>query len=117
MSVLYLLIARRLSFDLEPIGLPGRFMLGCFSEEKPFYVDPWSGGKIHEVEDMEVYLEDYSIEDSTSALLPVTVADTLVRGCRNLVRHYLLAEDEPKSRLFNSFVLEFERVRRIAASA
>ena len=36
LSVIYILIARRLGFDLEPIGLPGRFMVGCFSDERPF---------------------------------------------------------------------------------
>ena len=117
LSVIYILIARRLGFDLEPIGLPGRFMVGCFSDERPFYIDPWSGGRIHEVDQVEEYLGDYSIEDSGSALLPITVADTLVRGCRNLIHHYLKAEDPEKSGLFTTFVLEFERIQRIAASA
>jgi regulator of sirC expression with transglutaminase-like and TPR domain len=117
LSVIYILIARRLGFDLEPIGLPGRFMVGCFSEERPFYVDPWSGGRVYEVDQIEEFLGDYSIEDSGSALLPVTVADTLVRGCRNLIHHYLKAEDPEKSRVFTSFVCEFERIQRIAASA
>lgn len=117
LSVLYILIARRLGFDLEPIGLPGRFMVGCFCDERPFYIDPWAGGRIYEVDQVEEFLGDYSIEDSGSALLPVTVADTLVRGCRNLIHHYLKAEDPEKSGLFTGFVLEFERVQRIAASA
>jgi regulator of sirC expression with transglutaminase-like and TPR domain len=117
LSVLYILIARRLGFDLEPIGLPGRFMVGCFSEVRPFYIDPWSGGRIYEVDQIEEFLGDYSIEDSGSALLPVTVADTLVRGCRNLIHHYIKAEDPEKSGLFTSFVLEFERIQRKTASA
>ena len=110
-------LAQRLGFDLEPIGLPGRFMVGCFCDDRPFYVDPWAGGRIYEVDQVEEFLGDYSIEDSGSALLPVTVADTLVRGCRNLIHHYLKAEDPEKSGLFTGFVLEFERVQRIAASA
>jgi regulator of sirC expression with transglutaminase-like and TPR domain len=117
MSVLYLLVARRLGFDLEPIGLPNRFVVGCFSEERPFYLDPWAGGKFYDFDQMGGFLEEYSIENSGSALLPVTVADTLARGCRNLVHHYSLAEDQGKSRLFNTFVLEFERIQGIATSA
>ena len=117
MSVLYLLVARRLSFDLEPIGLPNRFIVGCFDEERPFYLDPWAGGKIHDFDQMEGFLEEYSIENSGSALLPVTVADTLARGCRNLVHHYSLAQDRENARLFNTFVLEFERIQGLAASA
>ena len=32
LSLIYILVARRVGLDLEPIGLPGRFMVGCFSE-------------------------------------------------------------------------------------
>lgn len=117
LSAVYLLVARRIGLDLEPIGLPGRFMVGCFSEERPFYVDPWAGGKSYDLDQMEGFLEEYSIEDSGSALLPVTVADTLSRACRNLVHHYMKGEDHSKSRLFHSFVLEFERIQRITTSA
>ena len=68
LCVLYILIARRIGLDLEPIGLPGRFMVGCFEDERPFYVDAWAGGKILEVEQMENYLEHSSVENSGSAL-------------------------------------------------
>jgi regulator of sirC expression with transglutaminase-like and TPR domain len=117
MSILYILVARRLGFDLEPIGLPNRFIVGCFSEERPFYMDPWAGGRFYDFDQMGGFLEEYSIENSGSVLLPVTVADTLVRGCRNLVHHYSLAEDQEKARLFNTFVQEIERIQGIATSA
>ena len=117
LSVLYLLIARRIGLELDPIGLPGRFMVGCFAEERPFYIDAWSGGKILELEQMENFLEHSSIEDSGSALLPVTVAETLCRGCRNLVYHFQLSKNPEKSSLFDEFVKEFERVQRLASNA
>jgi hypothetical protein len=117
LSVLYLLIARRIGLELDPIGLPGRFMVGCFAEERPFYIDAWSGGKILELEQMENFLEHSSIEDSGSALLPVTVAETLCRGCRNLVYHFQLSKNPEKSSLFDDFVKEFERVQRLASNA
>ena len=117
LSVLFILIARRIGLELEPIGLPGRFVVGCFEDERPFYLDAWAGGKILEVEQMENYLEHSSVEGSGSALLPVTVAETLARGCRNLSYHYLRAEDMKKSKMFGSFVDEFERVRHIATNA
>lgn len=117
LSVTYLVVARRIGLDLEPIGLPGRFMVGCFTENRPFYIDSWSGGKILELEQMENYLEHSSIEGSGSALLPVTVAETLARGCRNLVHHFLLSQEPEKSKMFGSFVKEFERVQRLAPNA
>ena len=117
LSVVYLLVARRIGFELEPIGLPGRFMVGCFSEKKPFYIDAWSGGKFFEIEQMEEFLGDSSIENSGSFLLPVTVAETLTRGCRNLVQQFAQSEEVENSGLFQKFVNEFERVHQREANA
>ncbi len=109
LCVVYLLVARRIGIELEPIGLPGRFMLGCFAENKPFYIDVWSGGKFYEIEQMEDFLGDFSIDESGSFLLPITVAETLSRGCRNLVGFYAKTGDLKKSLLFQRFVDEFEK--------
>ena len=117
LSVVYILVARRIGLELEPIGLPGRFMVGCFSDKKPFYVDAWSGGKFHEIEQMEVFLDNPSIENSGSYLLPVTVGETLTRGCRNLVQQYAKSNDVVNSGLFQKFVNEFERIYQREANA
>jgi regulator of sirC expression with transglutaminase-like and TPR domain len=117
LSVVYILVARRIGFELDPIGLPGRFMVGCFSETKPFYIDVWSGGKFLEIEQMADFLDDSSIEDSGSLLLPVTVAETLTRGCRNLVQQYGKLGDGDNARLFTKFVIEFENIQQREANA
>ena len=117
LSVVYILVARRIGLELDPIGLPGRFMVGCFSEKKPFYIDVWSGGKFLEIEQMADFLQDASIENSGSFLLPVTVAETLIRGCRNLVQQYAKNGDRESSRLFIKFISEFERVQQREANA
>ena len=117
LSVLYLLVARRIGFELEPIGLPGRFMVGCFAEETPFYVDVWAGGRFREVHELEGFLKEVAVENSGSFLLPVTMAETLTRGCRNLILQYRQAGDEEHSRLFQRFVTEFESVLRREANA
>ena len=117
LSVVYILVARRIGLELEPIGLPGRFMAGCFLDKKPFYVDAWSGGKFHEIEQMEVFLDNPSIENSGSYLLPVTVGETLTRGRRNLVQQYAKSNDVVNSGLFQKFVNEFERIYQREANA
>jgi hypothetical protein len=92
-------------------------MVGCFAEKHPFYIDCWAGGRFLELEQMEDKLGVLPDEESGANLLPVTVADTLSRACRNLCRHYAQAEDEANSRLFLSFVQEFERVHQEASNA
>ena len=66
---------------------------------------------------MADFLNDASIEDSGSFLLPVTVGETLTRGCRNLVQQYGKMGDEDNAHLFNKFVLEFEKVQQREANA
>ena len=73
------------------------------------------GGKILEVEQMENWW-NLSVGNSGSALLPVTVAETLAGGCQPSFQ-YIQAEDLKRSKMFGSFVDEFERVRRIATNA
>lgn len=117
LSALYLLVARRIGFELEPIGLPGRFMVGCFADDTPFYVDIWSGGRFQEMNELEDFLDRISVEDSATFLLPVTVAETLTRACRNLILQYRKRGDEKRSRLFRTFVAEFENALRREANA
>ena len=117
LSVIYILIARRVSLDLEPIGLPGRFMVGSFTDDQPFYIDVWSGGKFFDIDQMEEFLGNSELENSGSSLLPVTVAETLCRFCRNLVHQFGKAGEEKNAALFQSFVDEFEEVYHRETSA
>ena len=117
LCAIYILTARRIGFELDPIGTPGRFMVGCFAERHPFYIDCWAGGRFMELEQMEDKLGVLPDEESGATLLPVTVAETLTRACRNLGRHYASDNDLHKARLFESFVDEFEKVHQEASNA
>ena len=117
LSLIYILVARRVGFELEPIGLPGRFMVGCFAGEIPFYIDVWAGGKMIELELMGNYLGITLEESSGGVLLPVTVSEMLARGCRNLAHHYLTKGSKKEAQMFDSFVTEFEKIRGIETNA
>jgi regulator of sirC expression with transglutaminase-like and TPR domain len=117
LCAIYILVARRIGFELDPIGTPGRFMVGCFTERHPFYIDCWAGGKLIELEQMEDKLGMIPDEESGAILLPVTVAETLTRACRNLSHHYRSLDDLSKVRMFESFIDEFERVHKEAPNA
>lgn len=117
LSLIYLLVARRVGFELEPIGLPGRFMVGCFAGDIPFYIDVWAGGKMIDLEEMGSYLGISMEESSGSILLPVTVSEMLTRGCRNLVHHFSLKGKKEEAQMFNSFVMEFDKIRGLETNA
>ena len=93
------------------------WMVGCFSERVPFYIDVWAGGRFIELEEMSSYLGLSSDECSGSVLLPVTIGETLARACRNLTHHYALRGEKKEAEMFQDFVVEFEKTLKIEPHA
>lgn len=108
LSTVYLLVAQRLGLELEPVGLPGHFVIGCFVEESPFFIDAFEGGILRSPEEICAMLRANDILPRVTDLAPTPVREVLCRSCRNLVNHYTAAGDHEKARLFSSFVEEFE---------
>ena len=108
LSIVYLLIAGRLDFQLEPIGLPGHFLVGCPADDLPFFVDPFDQGLMRDRGEFVALLEARRVNLKPADLAPVPVREVLCRVCRNLVNSYTAAGDTEKARLFASFIEEFE---------
>ena len=108
LSILYLLVAHRLGLELEPIGLPGHFMVGCFSDATPFFIDAFDGGLFRSPEEIFVFLRSHHLSVQLSDLAPTPIREVLCRSCRNLAHHYHTQGNTEKSALFASFVTEFE---------
>ncbi len=108
LSILYLLIGQRLGIPLEPVGLPGHFIVGCFEENPPFFVDPFDKGVFLDPDEIFTLLRANQIAPKDSDLMPTPVREVLCRSCRNLANHYTSAGDPERARLFASFVEEFE---------
>ena len=108
LSVVYLLVAGRLGLDLEPVGLPGHFIVGCFSDELPFFIDPFDRGVFRDADEIFSLLRANKVAPKLSDLAPTPVREVLCRSCRNLVNHYTAAGELQRARLFAGFVEEFE---------
>ena len=108
LAILYLMVARRLELKLEPVGVPGRFMVGCFLEKEPFFIDVFENGKFRSLEDLLYYLEVNEFEADLGHFGPCPVGEVLSRCCRNLANQYRLLFEDEKSDLYQSFVEEFE---------
>jgi regulator of sirC expression with transglutaminase-like and TPR domain len=117
LSIVYLLVAERVGLQLEPVGLPGHFMVGCYEEAVPFFVDPFNSGLFLTPEEVLDLLRERDIEASLSDLAPTPVREVLCRCCRNLVNHYAALNQPEQSRLFASFVAEFESTHERHASS
>lgn len=112
LSALYILVAQRLGLDLEPIGLPGHFMVGCFHGDKPFYIDPFERGRIRDLGEVREVLEQQHISPQLFHVVPVPMGDVLCRSCRNLVAHFDHRNQPRWANRFRLFVREFEETHR-----
>jgi regulator of sirC expression with transglutaminase-like and TPR domain len=108
LSIVYLLVAERLGLSLEPVGLPGHFVVGCYAEQLPFYIDPFNSGSFINAGEAVELLRRQSPNPTIADLAPTPVREVLCRCCRNLVNHYSVANDPDRARLFAEFVAEFE---------
>ncbi len=108
LSTIYLLVARRLGLEFEPVGVPGNFFVGCYEPEGPFYIDAFNQGQFLAPNDVFARLRQENHLPQLSDLAPTPVREVLCSCCRNLARHYAASGDEANSRLFAGFVTEFE---------
>jgi regulator of sirC expression with transglutaminase-like and TPR domain len=108
LCTVYLLVAHRLGLDLEPVGLPGHFVIGCYVEDRPFFIDAFDGGVFRTPEEIFTFLRSQDLAPKLSDLAPTPVREVLCRSCRNLVNHFETIGDSDRARTFASFVAEFE---------
>jgi regulator of sirC expression with transglutaminase-like and TPR domain len=108
LSIVYLLVAERLDLDLQPVALPGHFLVACFSEGAPFFIDPFDQGLFRSRDEVMALLRSNQIEPQAGDLARTPVREVLCRCCRNLVKQYGEAGDVARARLFASFIEEFD---------
>jgi regulator of sirC expression with transglutaminase-like and TPR domain len=108
LSIVYLLVAGRLGIELEPVGLPGHFVVGCYTDSRPFFIDPFDRGVFRSGEEIFALLRSNNIVPKSTDLSPTPVREVLCRSCRNLVNHYSTDGDSLRAKLFAGFVEEFE---------
>lgn len=106
-SVIYLLVAQRLNLELEPVGVPGHFLIGCYEPEGPFYLDAFNQGMFLTADDVFARLRSQNHYPQLSDLAPTPVREVLARCCRNLANHYAASGNSDHARLFASFVVDF----------
>lgn len=108
LSAIYVLVGQRIGLELEPIALPGRFLVGCFYGAMPFYVDPLSSGRMREAVDLHEELNKHEALPDLCHLAPVPVGDVLRSCCQGLARQLELSQQFRLSRRFQEFVREFD---------
>lgn len=88
LSLLYLLLARRLELPVAGIGLPGHFVCRFQSTSEETYIDPFHHGKFLTKADCIQYLVSGSHGLQDEFLAPVSTRRMLMRICSNLHQIY-----------------------------
>lgn len=108
LSIVYLLVAQRVGLEVEPVGVPGHFLVGGYEPEGPFFVDAFNEGQLLSPEDVFDRIRSLQHTPQLADLAPTPVREVLSRVCRNLANHYAAADDAAHARLFADFVSEFD---------
>jgi regulator of sirC expression with transglutaminase-like and TPR domain len=88
LSLLYLLLARRLRLPVAGIGLPGHFLCRLQSSRAEIYIDPFRGGRVLVKADCVKLVMQLQHRFDDSFLAPVTPRRILLRICANLHQVY-----------------------------
>jgi regulator of sirC expression with transglutaminase-like and TPR domain len=88
LSVVYLLVARRLKLPVAGIGLPGHFVCRFQSSRYEVYIDPFRRGRLLTKSDCVKYVMQLRHRFDESCLAPVSARRILLRICANLHQIY-----------------------------
>lgn len=85
LSIVYLLVGKRIDLPLRGIGLPGHFTMRFSFGGTNVYFDPYNQGKILSVNDCTELVKKQGYEFSEAYLKPVTNRQILERMLRNII--------------------------------
>ncbi|MFA5833091.1 MAG: transglutaminase-like domain-containing protein [Bacteroidota bacterium] len=85
LSVVYLLVGRRIDLPIQGIGLPGHFVLRFSFGNSHVYFDPFNGGKILSRSDCEEIVTNLGFKFTEEYLQPVSNKQILERMLRNII--------------------------------
>ena len=85
LSVIYMLVLRKLNLRVQGIGMPGHFIVRYDFAESSLFADPFHGGKIISLDDCKKSLIKLGYSFKEEYLEPVTNRQILERMLRNLI--------------------------------
>lgn len=112
LALIYLFLAERCRLPLEPVYFPGHFFIGCYHEERPFFIDVMEKGLFRDAENILHVTQSDLFSPDLARLAPSPVREVLSRLCKTLMRAYARSGEMLQAQLFEHFVQEFERTHR-----
>lgn len=92
LSILYLLISRRLDLPIYGLSLPGHFILKYSDEKEEFFIDPFNKGIIISIKEAQKFIKNIGMTDEEFKEIPYlknsTDREIILRVMRNLSEIY-----------------------------
>lgn len=88
LSVVWLLVARRVPLSLFGVGFPVHFLVRYRSDDHDYIIDPFNGGAIITEEHCKRFLETVGIQYHPVFIEPISNREITARMLRNLVEIY-----------------------------
>jgi regulator of sirC expression with transglutaminase-like and TPR domain len=85
LSILYMIVGRKINLPIEGMGLPGRFIVRFNYPQKPIYIDPFDNGKILSRVECEQLIENSGRLVSEEYFEPMPLDRIMERVFRNLI--------------------------------
>ena len=111
LSVLFLLIAQRLSLPVQGIGMPGHFLCRYQSTRCEYYIDAFNRGRLFSKAACVRFLDGTEFGYRIEYLEPVSTRAILLRSCQNLLQIYLRRGDQDRSCRIQRYVKALSRPR------
>lgn len=103
LSVVYLLIGRRLNLPVHGVNLPGHFLLKWHADGVQFFIDPFHQGQLRQEADCRRMCEQLAMGFHPAYLAAATSRQILLRMCRNLQAIYN-ENDEVRAERLQRFI-------------
>jgi len=108
LSVIYLLVARRLGLPVAGIGMPGHFLVKFDSERYKIFIDCFNGGALLTEKDCARFLTQAGYGFEEKYLQKSSTRAMLVRIVKNLIAIYQKLDDPVKGARLGRFIEALE---------
>jgi regulator of sirC expression with transglutaminase-like and TPR domain len=109
LSLVYLMLARRLKLPMVGVGMPGHFICRFQSPAGALFVDAFNHGKVLTKSDCVSYLLQSNYGFSESYLVPATPRRVLLRVCSNLHQSYRQLDMRAEAERFQRYIVALAR--------
>ena len=115
LSVLYIILGKRLGINLQGVAVPTHFIVGHFEDDSVTYYDPFEGGKEISIRDCQILARKAGYPFNEDMLEPVDLRYIFLRMLNNLQYVYSRERKKPQSKAITQLLkIWTERVFRQA---